>query len=402
MMRAIFSVLFFFSFAISTAHASPDPASYDQMVQAKTMIQILKLPVPPDSIRQTLLKEARPEDLAFVKSMLVHWKSNSSQDLSAEFNHVILRNQSGAEIMHMVPIENSPGKFEINGRVWSAPEKGSVAASLNKHLAKKLDAASIFDIVGRAYAAGEYSPNVRPAIYYYMATAKPTLGDMAALHLKMFEASKHFSLQDNFFQDLFGSTPAVTCGAKEASGRLVIGLEAMTFRVREDGNVMLTSFNSKKTFVANNDDPAHWRSGVKYQECSDAACSSTVGPQKNRITSFLKLKSPVPVDVAYTFRPHDGNQNRYPVTFDCPDRNECDRMIIKDIENMSTVDRKAAERVVVAANEALAKSKAEQNEAIQAIRPLFACCQNEKCRKEVLQVGIRMDTAPTHGGPTSH
>jgi hypothetical protein len=405
MMRPMFSVLLASIAIASTAFGAPDPAAYDQMVQAKTMVEFMKMPAPPALLREALLKETRPEDLAFVKSMLVFWKKNSGQNISAVFNHIILRDSTGKQILRMVPVENSPGKFEINGRLWIAPEKGSISDSLRKHLAQKSATSSIFDIVSRAYAATGSSPMLNDAVYYYTAVAKMTPGDLAAMQLKMFDASKHFSIQDNFFQQVFeacgGSRPAVNCGAEEATGRLVIGLEPMTFKVRKDGNVILTPFESKKPFLAKNDDNFHWRANVRYQECADANCQTTTGPEKNRISSFLKTKTPEEVDLAYTFRPRDGDQNSYPIAFDCPDQKECDHMFIKDREKLSEQDRVAADRHVAAANKALENSKTAQDEAIQAIRPLFACCESEKCKREVLGVGIRLNASPGKGMQTT-
>lgn len=409
-MRPITSALFAFTVLASmtlaqAAFAAPDPAAYDQMVQAKAMVEIMKMPEPPAAIREALLKESRPEDLTFIKSMLVFWKKNSAQNISAEFNHIMLRDPSGNEVMEMIPVENSPGQFRINGRVWSVPEKGSISDSLRKHLVQKSESVSIFDLVSRAYARGDISWQLGDAVYYYMAVSKPTIGDLAAVHIKTFDTSKYFSIQDNIFQTIFeklgGKRPTVTCGPEEATGRLVIGLEPMSFRVRKDGNVILTPFETKKSFLAKNDDDAHWRADVRYQACVDSDCTKTAGPEKSRIGSFLKVKSPEEVDVAFTFMPRDGDQKTYPVVFDCPDRKECDRMVINDREKLSAADRKVADRHVVAANAALAKLKADQSEAIQAIRPLFACCQSVKCQYEVLGSASGRRASPTTGRDTS-
>lgn len=413
------SAVMFFAVTNSASASNLDTNSYCQAARTAAVVQAMKSGVPAQEIKEALLNRTRSEDREFAKSILVHWKKNSEQNITSEFNRMIIRDREGKETLIMMPLENTPNQFQINGVTWTLPEKGSVAQSLKKTLLQKetsKKSVSIFNLVTPAAYASEASTPIMTAAFIYAFTA--TDGGpphTANTHLQTYSPAKLLLPTEGGLlrkiADRIRGKSQVTCGAESATGRMLISNQPVNFVVKRDGSAILTPFDSKQSVKVSSGvtnifgAAALYDRSLKFEPCLDSKCEKTVGHPRHSMKSFLRPISDQYVEQATTFRPRDADQPTYPIDFVCEDESDCNEVGIKDLERLSSSDAHWAVKYRDEANESLRKTRAEQNEHVLSIRPLFACCQDKACRTAILEQGVQLKTkstgSRTSGGSTA-
>lgn len=218
-----------------------------------------------NSLKNSLLANARAEDMTYVKAMIVNWKAAHEDDIHVEFDRLILTDDEGEIGFVIQPISANPTTLQIGNRTWVAPEKGSIEASLRSFLAESKSASRSRDSrfsslaallsPSHAHAAKNDRALAATTKSAYLFTAKLSNDSVTANdaiqtdspvpNLREGPKSTFSSLR----KLLGDSGIQVTCRGSTAQGWAQLGPEKFAFETRADGQTILTSSSQKKLLV---------------------------------------------------------------------------------------------------------------------------------------------------------
>lgn len=270
-----FSVTIFFASALLSffvplfAHAAspsvPVIDRYHHAVLTQEIATQMKSDSIANSLKESLLKNARAEDLSYVKAMIVNWKANREEDIHTEFDRLILTDDEGEIGFVIQPISANPTVLQIGDRTWTAPATGSIEASLRAFLKESNTAAHRHDskfsslasllAPSNAHAAKNDRVVAATAKSAYLFTAKLSSESVTA-----YDAIETDSPVPNLregprttmgaLRQLLGESPIqITCRGSTAQGWVQLGMDKFAFETRADGQMILTSSNQKKLLI---------------------------------------------------------------------------------------------------------------------------------------------------------
>lgn len=422
---AIFATFIFFATLISvplanSAELSLTEKRYASAMVVQNVIQDLQAPQISNALKTLLLDRARPEDKAFVTSLVVQWKKNRiDKNIYAEFDQLVVRNSRGTEVLRMSEM-NSRGSFVINGRPWTVPGKGSIEKSLRQHLVKPSafnvakpsssfaaaslpTAAKIFAFVPRAEAARRKEtkdvepPFVNAAYLFvvqgivkdskpYVASATDTLA-LNQVQPYIFTGNPLIGFIKRFREEAF----EVQCDGSTASGYAVIGETKVHFEVRADGRMVLTDqregfkkIRATPKLTALPDKTMAVGTDMTYSACTRPDCTE-IDPQTSRVTATSLLLSPSrEAQKALAWRPSEGAQNRAKIIQD-PSK-KSDPFVLVDpgadltVKALGVEDFQEAEKLRDEANAVENDRIRKMENSILSLRPLGTCCGDKTCR----------------------
>ncbi len=388
-------------FAVSTlAHAGNEfgnpSQTYFQARQATALATAIKKEVPSQPFKDLLLDTARSDDKEFVRTMLIDWKKNSKRNVKSELNALVVRDALGNELMRIVPVAGSPGTFEINGKLWKAPAKGSVAKESTKVVPPACSRCETMVYLSNFLSTPDGADPTKEAkrrleIFSPAADLISNAGQPSKSELWPF--GRH--------------AVEVRCTTDSASGMVNFFGRPHDFSVASDGSVRMKpagDTSGKSTFKVTLENRL-----VRYVACADTACEKTSGEKLESAVSLLRWpakETPLDVAVALNFRARDSAEGIYPIEFACREEVNCRALQIRGLEKMSKRDQEWAVRYRDRANVALmegrlaqkATYKAEEVSALSLIwglMPLQACCQQKECVDSVLKAGINLVPSET-------
>lgn len=235
---------------------------YANATSLRNLTTALKSKILSNELKKAILEAARPEDRSFAQSIVVKWKAYTDKNIHTEFDELVVQDDSGKELLRLQPMPEQ-GILLLNGREWTAPEKGSIEKSLRNHLAnssaqnfpRTRDAgkfASFTPIFApkAAWAAGETSPALAAA-YVFTTTLSDSHGKKipsftvpapveaaAVLGIEKTNLRQNENAVRGFYRAVTLRPIEVVCRGSTAAGRAEVGGVKTKFETRADGKIL--------------------------------------------------------------------------------------------------------------------------------------------------------------------